>query len=59
MDDYMFRQHVEGCKNVIEATSYLEILNYTVSFAKLLPRSSYAPVDGAFVLAQRLLLSSS
>ena len=31
MDDYMFRSHVEGCKNVIESTSYLEILNYTVS----------------------------
>ena len=31
MDDYMFRSHVESCKNVIESTSYLEILNYSVS----------------------------
>ncbi|KAB5523057.1 hypothetical protein GE09DRAFT_976810 [Coniochaeta sp. 2T2.1] len=29
MDDYMFKSHVESCKNVVEATSYLEILNYS------------------------------
>ena len=31
MDDYMFRSYVKDCKTVSEATSYLEILNYTVS----------------------------
>ncbi len=31
MDDYMFRSHVTNCKVVREATSYLEILNYSVS----------------------------
>jgi hypothetical protein len=30
MDDYMFKNHVDGCKNVVENTSYLEILNYSV-----------------------------
>ena len=30
MDDYMFKSHVQSCKNVVEATSYLEILNYSV-----------------------------
>jgi hypothetical protein len=30
MDDYMFRAHVRGCKNVIEHTTYLEILCYSV-----------------------------
>ena len=30
MDDYMFRSHVQNCRNVTEATSYLEILNYSV-----------------------------
>lgn len=59
MDDYMFRQHVEGCKNVIEATSYLEILNYTVSFAKLLRRSFFAPGRWRIRLTARLLLSSN
>ncbi|KAL8371503.1 hypothetical protein RB595_001341 [Gaeumannomyces hyphopodioides] len=29
MDDYMFQTVVEGCTNVTEATSYLEILNYS------------------------------
>ncbi|KAL1835536.1 hypothetical protein VTK73DRAFT_5547 [Phialemonium thermophilum] len=29
MDDYMFRKHVQNCKNVVEATSYLEIFNYS------------------------------
>ncbi|KAK4223716.1 hypothetical protein QBC38DRAFT_512226 [Podospora fimiseda] len=29
MDDYMFRQYVDECKFVEEATSYLEIFNYT------------------------------
>jgi hypothetical protein len=30
MDDYMFKNHVQGCKNVVENTSYLEIFNYSV-----------------------------
>jgi hypothetical protein len=30
MDDYMFRYHVNECRQVTEATSYLEILNYSV-----------------------------
>lgn len=30
MDDYMFKNHVDGSKNVVENTSYLEILNYSV-----------------------------
>ncbi|KAJ9161560.1 Magnesium transport protein CorA [Coniochaeta hoffmannii] len=29
MDDYMFKSHVQNCRNVAEATSYLEILNYS------------------------------
>lgn len=29
MDDYMFKSHVQNCKNVVESTSYLEILNYS------------------------------
>lgn len=33
MDDYMFQSYVKDCKCVTEATSYLEILNYSVSFA--------------------------
>ena len=31
MDDYMFRSYVKDCTCVTEATSYLEILNYSVS----------------------------
>lgn len=30
MDDYMFNAHVNGCKYVHEATTYLEIFNYSV-----------------------------
>lgn len=30
MDDYMFRHFVEECRVVDEATSYMEILNYSV-----------------------------
>lgn len=30
MDDYFFKAHVRGCKNVVEDTSYLEIFNYSV-----------------------------
>ena len=33
MDDYMFRQHVHSCKNVVEDTSYVEIFNYEVSLS--------------------------
>ncbi|KAK7740571.1 hypothetical protein SLS53_005416 [Cytospora paraplurivora] len=29
MDDYFFKGHVKGCKNVVEDTSYLEIFNYS------------------------------
>lgn len=32
----MFQQYVEECKCVEEATSYLEIYNYSVSFSFLL-----------------------
>jgi hypothetical protein len=32
MDDYMFNIHVNGCKYVHEATSYLEIFNYSVRY---------------------------
>lgn len=31
MDDYMFRSYVTQCTCVQEATSYLEIFNYSVS----------------------------
>ncbi|KAK0753398.1 hypothetical protein B0T18DRAFT_434170 [Schizothecium vesticola] len=31
MDDYMFRSYVKDCKTVTEATSYLEVLNYSDS----------------------------
>lgn len=30
MDDYMFREHVSKCRQVTEATHYVEILNYSV-----------------------------
>lgn len=30
MDDYFFQNHVRACRNVPEATSYLEIFNYSV-----------------------------
>lgn len=30
MDDYMFRQYVDECRVVDEATSYVEIFNYSV-----------------------------
>lgn len=30
MDDYMFKEHVNSCKCVVENTGYLEILNYSV-----------------------------
>lgn len=30
MDDYFFTHFVRSCKNVSEATSYLEIFNYSV-----------------------------
>jgi hypothetical protein len=26
----MFKNHVQGCKNVVENTTYLEIFNYSV-----------------------------
>ena len=31
MDEYLFRQFVDECREVSEATSYVEILNYSVS----------------------------
>ena len=40
MDDYMFNNIVDGCKYVPEATTYLEIFNYSVGVsAVLLPIS--------------------
>ena len=33
MDDYFFQDYVRACRNVTEATSYLEIFNYSVSVA--------------------------
>lgn len=36
MDDYFFQNHVRACKNVAEATSYLEIFNYSVRCRPLL-----------------------
>ncbi|OHF00152.1 hypothetical protein CORC01_04560 [Colletotrichum orchidophilum] len=32
MDDYMFREHVSKCRQVAEATHYVEILNYSDPF---------------------------
>ncbi|KAH0443364.1 hypothetical protein CKAH01_02849 [Colletotrichum kahawae] len=32
MDDYMFREHVSKCRQVSEATHYVEILNYSDPF---------------------------
>ncbi|TDZ24425.1 hypothetical protein Cob_v002872 [Colletotrichum orbiculare MAFF 240422] len=32
MDDYMFREHVSKCRQVTEATHYVEILNYSDPF---------------------------
>ncbi|KAJ3942496.1 uncharacterized protein N0V96_007997 [Colletotrichum fioriniae] len=32
MDDYMFREHVSKCRQVSEATHYVEILNYSDAF---------------------------
>ena len=31
MDDYMFKANVDRCKNVSEATTYLELFSYSVS----------------------------
>lgn len=31
MDEYLFRHFVDNCREVEEATSYVEILNYSVS----------------------------
>jgi hypothetical protein len=31
MDDYMFKTYVGRCRNVAEATTYLEIFTYSVS----------------------------
>jgi hypothetical protein len=31
MDDYMFRFYVDECRAVEEATTYVEIFNYSVS----------------------------
>ena len=31
MDEYLFRQFLDECREVSEATSYVEILNYSVS----------------------------
>lgn len=54
MDDYMFRAHVDSCRNVIESTSYLEILNYTVS-----RNGSLAPVVFAPAPAEELMRTPS
>lgn len=40
MDDYFFKEYVYACRNVVESTSYLEILNYSVSCQKKSLRSS-------------------
>lgn len=64
MDDYMFNAHVNQTKVVSEATSYLEIYNYTVrTFALPL---SFLPCHAfdymmmvVLVVAQRFLHLSS
>jgi hypothetical protein len=33
MDSYLFDQNVAHCKNVQEATTYLEVFSYSVSLA--------------------------
>ncbi len=43
MDDYMFGAHVQGCRNVVESTSYLEIFNYSVGPARNLQTRGLAP----------------
>jgi hypothetical protein len=35
MDDYMFKANVDRCKHVQEATTYLEIFSYSVSYLAL------------------------
>lgn len=30
MDDYMFKANVDRCRNVVEATTYLELFSYSV-----------------------------
>jgi hypothetical protein len=30
MDDYMFRLHLDECREVSESTAYVEMLNYSV-----------------------------
>lgn len=39
MDDYFFQDFVRGCRNVVEATSYLEIFNYSVCAAAVFRRA--------------------
>ncbi|KAG5915768.1 hypothetical protein E4U42_007913, partial [Claviceps africana] len=61
MDDYMFRYYVDECRTVEEATTYMEILNYSDSFYNsceehpltsdefdnfLHRRGAFAPPDG-------------
>lgn len=43
MDDYMFHSHVNECRVVHEATSYVEIFNYTVRLGE--PQSLAAQRD--------------
>ncbi len=44
MDDYLFSKYVRDCRNVVEQTSYLEILNYSVSLSPpSLSASIYVP----------------
>lgn len=46
MDDYMFKSYVTECKCVQEATSYLEIFNYSVSAPFLCSGARPEPVRG-------------
>lgn len=43
MDDYFFQNYVQACKNVVEATSYLEIFNYSVRGLLQLPQPPPPP----------------
>lgn len=45
MDDYMFRSYVADCKIVQEATSYLEIFNYSVSYPVILSQIGRLGMD--------------
>ncbi|KAF4506699.1 hypothetical protein G6O67_006754 [Ophiocordyceps sinensis] len=53
MDDYMFRHYVDECRVVDEATSYVEIFNYSDPFYNSCEEHALTPEDFDSFLRQR------